>query len=87
MKKEDFEDFDLDVQNWFYKFPEDNNNCFLYLRGTLDEDNENLKTTFLNKGINGLFAAMIANLMIQDESFQKTMLYAVEVFIEEQEKK
>lgn len=64
MKKE-FSDYDLDVMNALTYFPEDDNNCYLYIRGKYDTNNGFM----LAKGTSGMLSYTIGNLCLTNIDF------------------
>ena len=80
MTKEELTNLDLDVMNLCKRFPENENDCYIYIRG-----GKNKVFTCVN-GENECFVQTFCSLMMDDVSFEEIVLSSALTFLSNNEK-
>ena len=74
-------DRDLDIVNTMKGFPDTEEDCFLFVRGRLYEDNDDMQTFVNYQGSPESFALSIANIMDSNEDIKEILLDGVRTFL------
>lgn len=80
MTKEELTNLDLDVMNLCKSFPENENDCYIYIRGDKD------KAFACVNGENECFVQTLCSLMMDDVNFEEIVLTSALTFLSNNEK-